>query len=169
VASAHSAATTLKFTAVQKATHSFTSTTFGIQETDVNSTGKTIGFDMLYFTATSATTGAANVTVDTKGGFLYGLVATTNGGKTFSGKVTGEPAHSKEPPERSRPRPSPAPGTPSRSLTTASKVRHPDRGGTAYAARPFRLLLIKVASQTDPPTTSPLDDLFPIRFPPARP
>jgi hypothetical protein len=89
VASAHSAATTLKFTAVQKATHSFTSTTFGIQETDVNSTGKTIGFDMLYFTATSATTGAANVTVDTKGGFLYGLVATTNGGKTFSGKVTG--------------------------------------------------------------------------------
>jgi hypothetical protein len=27
--------------------------------------------------------------LDVKGGFLYGVVTTTDGGKTFSGKVTG--------------------------------------------------------------------------------
>ena len=90
VASAHSAATTLKFTAVQKATHSFTSTTFGIQETDVNSTGKTIGFDMLYFAATSPSSVAVNLTVDTKGGFLYGTFTfNPKTGVVTNGKVTG--------------------------------------------------------------------------------
>ncbi len=43
VASAHNASTTLKFTAVTKARVTFTKTTFGLQETDVNSKGKTIG------------------------------------------------------------------------------------------------------------------------------
>jgi hypothetical protein len=89
VASAHSAPTTLKFIALQKAGISFTRTTFGSQETDVSAAGKIIGFDMIYFTASSATTGTANVAVDVKGGFLNGTVTTTNGGKTFAGKVTG--------------------------------------------------------------------------------
>jgi hypothetical protein len=43
---------------------------------------------MIYFTATSATAGAINVTVDTTGGFLYGTINTKTG--AFSnGKVTG--------------------------------------------------------------------------------
>jgi hypothetical protein len=90
VASAHSASTTLTFTAVQKATHSFSTAAQGIQDTDVNAANKTVGFDMLYVTATSATTGTANVTVDTKGGFLYGTfnINFTTGVIT-NGKVTG--------------------------------------------------------------------------------
>ena len=89
VASAHSASTTLKFTAVTKARVTFTSTTFGGQETDVNSTGKTIGFDDVYLTVTGKSSLMLNVALDTKGGFLYGVATSTNGGKTFSGTVTG--------------------------------------------------------------------------------
>ena len=72
VASAHSGTTTLKFISVAKAMVSFTKATQGAQGTDVNTTGKTIGFDMLYFKATSPSSLAVNLTVDTKGGFLYG-------------------------------------------------------------------------------------------------
>jgi hypothetical protein len=89
VAGAHTASTTLKFTAVTKASVKFTSSTFGLQETDVNSTGKTIGFDDVYIKNTGANSATANVALDTKGGFLYGVVTTTDGGKTFKGKVTG--------------------------------------------------------------------------------
>jgi hypothetical protein len=89
VASAHSAAHTLKFTAVTMKRIPFTKTNFGLQETDVNSTGKTIGFDDVNITFTGKNTATADVAVDVKGGFLYGTVATTNGGKTFAGKVTG--------------------------------------------------------------------------------
>jgi hypothetical protein len=90
VASAHSATTTLKFTAVQKATVMFSTAAQGIQDTDVNATGKTIGFDMLYVTATSPSSGAANVTVDTKGGFLYGTFTINfKTGVVTNGKVTG--------------------------------------------------------------------------------
>jgi hypothetical protein len=39
------------------------------------------------FTGTTSASGRA--TLDTKGGFLYSTIATTNGGKTFHGKVTG--------------------------------------------------------------------------------
>ena len=88
VASAHSASHTLKFTAVTKSRVTFTSSTFGMQETDVSSTGKTIGFDDVYITVTGSTA-TANVAVDVKGGFLYGVVTSTDGGKTFAGKVTG--------------------------------------------------------------------------------
>jgi hypothetical protein len=90
VASAHSATTTLKFTAVQKATVMFSTAAQGIQDTDVNATGKTIGFDMLYVAATSPSSGAANVTVDTKGGFLYGTFTINfKTGAVTNGKVTG--------------------------------------------------------------------------------
>jgi hypothetical protein len=89
VAGAHVASTTLKFTAVTNKHVSFTSSTFGNQETDVNSTGTTIGFDDIYVKITGANTATANVALDIKGGFLYGVVTTTDGGKTFSGKVTG--------------------------------------------------------------------------------
>ena len=90
VASAQSATHTLKFTAVQKATVGFTRATGGIQDTDVNTTGKTIGFDMLYFAATSPSSVAVNYTLDTKGGVLYGTFTfNPKTGVVTNGKVTG--------------------------------------------------------------------------------
>jgi hypothetical protein len=90
VASAHSGTHTLKFIAVQKASHTFTKTTSGSQETDVNAAGKTIGFDMIYLAATSASSANINITGDFNGGFLYGT-ATVNfkTGVISNGKVTG--------------------------------------------------------------------------------
>jgi hypothetical protein len=88
VASAHPVTRTLKFTAVYVNSAPFTSTNFGAQDTDVNSTGKTIGFDDLNVTSTGPS-GTGDVALDIEGGFLYGTIATTNAGKTFSGKVTG--------------------------------------------------------------------------------
>lgn len=67
----------------------FTTTTQGVQDTDFNSAGTTIGFDNLYLTFTSTTSASGTATLDIKGGFLYATLATTNGGQTFSGKVTG--------------------------------------------------------------------------------
>jgi hypothetical protein len=89
VASANSATHTLKFIAVQKAAVAFTKTTGANQETDVNAAGKTVGFDMIYFSFTSAGTAAINITVDIKGGFLYGTATVTKSGKVTNGKVTG--------------------------------------------------------------------------------
>ncbi len=90
VASAHSGTHTLKFVAVQKATVMFSTATLGIQETDVNAAGKTIGFDMLYVAGTSPSSGAVNVTVDTNGGFLYGtFTVSIKTGVVTNGKVTG--------------------------------------------------------------------------------
>ena len=68
LASASSTTHTLKFISVTKNSVNFTKKSGGQQDTDVNVKGKTIGFDMLYFVATSRTTGAVNVTVDTSGG-----------------------------------------------------------------------------------------------------
>jgi hypothetical protein len=91
VASAHSATHTLKFTAVQKGTVNFGKTAGANQETDLNAAGKTIGFDMIYFAATSKTSGAVNITVDTSGGFLYGTatVSTKTGGTGSFDGATG--------------------------------------------------------------------------------
>ena len=90
VASAHSSTHTLKFISVQKASVSFSKTTNGQQDTDVNTAGKTVGFDMLYITAVSATTANVNVTGDFSGGFLYGTGTINFKTGAFSnGKVTG--------------------------------------------------------------------------------
>jgi hypothetical protein len=90
VASAHSSTTTLKFVSVQKATTGFTKATEGIQDTDLNAKGKTVGFDMLYVALTSASSATANVTVDTTGGFLYGTFnISLKTGAVSNGKVTG--------------------------------------------------------------------------------
>jgi hypothetical protein len=89
-ASAHTTSHTLKFISVTKASAMFTKTTGAQQDTDVNTAGKIIGFDMLYFAATSATTVTVNVTVDTTGGFLYGtFTVNTSNGVVSNGKVTG--------------------------------------------------------------------------------
>src|SRR5215469_3730437 len=90
VASASSATHTLKFISVQKSGVMFSKTTGANQDTDVNAKGKTVGFDMIYFAATSATTGAVNVTIDTAGGFLYGTgTINIKTGVFTNGKVTG--------------------------------------------------------------------------------
>ena len=89
VASATSASHTLKFTAVTKRSVTFTRTTFGVQETDVSRTGKTIGFDDGYIRLTGTNTATVHAAIDIQGGFLDVRFAATNGGKTFSGKVTG--------------------------------------------------------------------------------
>ena len=89
VASAHSAATTLTFTSVQKDMVRLGKTAEGIQDTDVNTAGTKVGFDELYVAFTSAGSGAANVTVDTKGGFLYGTFSISASGAISNGKVTG--------------------------------------------------------------------------------
>jgi hypothetical protein len=90
VASAHSTTHTLKLIEVQNGTVSFTRATGGIRNTDVNAAGKTVGFDMLYFAATSPSTVAVNLTVDTKGGFLYGTFTFhPRTGVVTNGKVTG--------------------------------------------------------------------------------
>jgi hypothetical protein len=90
MASAHASSTTLKFISVTKKSIMFTKTSGASQDTDVNAAGKTIGFDMLYFTATSATSGSVNVTGDFSGGFLYGTGTENLKTGTFSnGKVTG--------------------------------------------------------------------------------
>jgi hypothetical protein len=68
----------------------FTSSTGGQQDTDVNKAGKTVGFDMLHFEVTPPSSAAVKITVDTKGGFLYGTGTfnfKTN--KLSNGKVTG--------------------------------------------------------------------------------
>ena len=67
----------------------FTTTTEGVQDTDFNSTGTTIGFDNLYLTFTNPASASGTATLDIKGGFLYATISTTNDGQTFSGKVTG--------------------------------------------------------------------------------
>lgn len=89
VASASSATHTLKFISVQKASVSFGKTAFAQQDTDVNTAGKTVGFDMLHLTVTSATTAKVNITGDFSGGFLYGTGTVTKSGKLSNGKVTG--------------------------------------------------------------------------------
>ena len=90
VASAHSTTHTLKFTDVEKATVGFTRATGGIRNTDVNTAGKTVGFDMLYFAAASPSIVAVNFTVDTKGGFLYcTFTFHPKTGAVTNGKVTG--------------------------------------------------------------------------------
>jgi hypothetical protein len=87
MASAHSASTTLKFTAENVGKVPFTKTTGGSAGKDVNSKGKTIGFNIVY-AAFGKTPATVNLAVTTTGGLLYGTVTSTNG-KTYSGKVTG--------------------------------------------------------------------------------
>jgi hypothetical protein len=90
VASANSATHTLKFVSVTKKSIMFNKTSGGQQDTDVNAAGKTVGFDMIHYTAISSTTANANVTADFSGGFIYGTGTIKFKTGAFSnGKVTG--------------------------------------------------------------------------------
>jgi hypothetical protein len=88
LASAQRPSHTLTFTAVNTASTSPTEYTRAGQGTDVNSEGTTIGFDVIYETLT-AREFTANATFSTTGGLLYATIYSTDGGQTFSGKVTG--------------------------------------------------------------------------------
>jgi hypothetical protein len=89
-ASSHATTHTLSFISVTKKMISLTKTSVAIQDTDVNKAGKTVGFDEIYGTATSATTSAADVAVATKGGLLYGTFdLNLNTGVISHGKITG--------------------------------------------------------------------------------
>jgi hypothetical protein len=90
IASANSATHTLKFISVSGKSVNFGRKAGANQDTDLNAAGKTVGFDMLYFAVTSATTANVNVTVATNGGFLYGTGTINFKTNAFSnGKVTG--------------------------------------------------------------------------------
>ena len=88
-ASAQSVTHTLQFTAVQQKSASFSGTTAGEAENDVNKAGKIIGFDVIYIVFNPKThTASGGLTLDTNGGFLYGTLEFTNSPVTH-GKVTG--------------------------------------------------------------------------------
>jgi hypothetical protein len=90
LASSHTTTHTLTFISETKKMVSFTKTSVGIQDTDVNQAGKIVGFDEVYGVATSATSSAANVTIDTNGGMLYGtFTISLETGKITNGKVAG--------------------------------------------------------------------------------
>ena len=90
VASSTATTHTLKFISVSKKSIMLTKASGAQQNTDVSKAGKTVGFDMLYFKATSASSAALNITVDTTGGFLYGTAKISfKTGAVTDGKVTG--------------------------------------------------------------------------------
>jgi hypothetical protein len=76
---------TLKLISIRKDSASFTKTSSGQADLDVNHAG----YDMLHFSFNPTTRQAsAAVTLDTAGGFLYGVLRTTNN-PVIHGRVTG--------------------------------------------------------------------------------
>jgi hypothetical protein len=91
VASPHSATHTLKFTSIQVKSLNFGKTQFGQSDKDVNSAGKTIGFDIINGSF-DPKTGAVSIDVsfDTTAGFMYfHLHNTSSADDRFAGKMTG--------------------------------------------------------------------------------
>jgi len=89
-ASARATTHTLTFVSVTKASVNFSSSTGAQQNTDVNGAGKVVGYDMLYFSVVSRTTAALTITLDTKGGMLYGTAKINlNTGAVSNGKGNG--------------------------------------------------------------------------------
>jgi hypothetical protein len=88
-ASACTTSRTLGFTAETKGSVGFSRSTEAEQDTDVNSKGKVVGYDMLYVALVSSTTAAINITVDVNGGMLYGTATLNGEGAVANGKVTG--------------------------------------------------------------------------------
>jgi hypothetical protein len=76
---------TVKFTAVRQKSVTFSSSTYGISERDVNAAGKIVGFDMLYghFNAKQA----GGVTFELSGGFITATLHFSAG--KAQGKITG--------------------------------------------------------------------------------
>ena len=80
---------TLGFTSVEESQVAFSSTLSIAQDKDVNHAGKVVGYDTIRFNFNPKTqTGVIGVTVNLKGGFLYGqLVEGSN--PVFHGTVSG--------------------------------------------------------------------------------
>jgi hypothetical protein len=90
LASSQAATHTLRFISVTKKFVALSKTSVIVQETDVNKAGKIVGFDEIYGVAESATTSAANVSVATAGGMLYGtFILHLKTGAVTNGKITG--------------------------------------------------------------------------------
>jgi hypothetical protein len=88
-ASARTTTHTLKFVSVTQKMVTFSKTNLGQQDTDVNSKGKTVGFDMLNITVNPKTnTGTILFTVNAAGGFLIGYLPYSTK-TTLTGTVTG--------------------------------------------------------------------------------
>jgi hypothetical protein len=80
---------TLKFISVTGKAVTFTKTNSGQSDTDVNSKGKTVGFDTLNISFNPKTSkGSILVTVDASGGFLIGVLPVSKG-KILTGVITG--------------------------------------------------------------------------------
>jgi hypothetical protein len=88
-ASTHGATRTLTLTARTLGDLSFGQTRADLLGTDANSAGKTVGYDEIYLSFSSMTTGRGNAAFAFDGGLLYATVATTDSGSTYSGEVTG--------------------------------------------------------------------------------
>jgi hypothetical protein len=88
-ASGHCTQHTLKFTSVTTGETRFSKTIATLQATVVNSAGKDIGFDLIYETLMPNKTATLTAAIGINGGLLYATAKTTNGGVTFSGRVTG--------------------------------------------------------------------------------
>ena len=88
VASTHSATTTLKFTAAASKVINWDNNTFAYKETDRNSAGVIIGFDVAYFQFVDCCLVSADVAFALRGGLLYGTFE-ASGGTIPNGKVTG--------------------------------------------------------------------------------
>lgn len=88
-ASTHATTHTLQLISVTKANVNFSNSTGAEQDTDVNSAGKVVGYDMLYFRPDTATTYFVNITGDVNGGMLYATGTINANGAFSNGKVTG--------------------------------------------------------------------------------
>ena len=90
-----SATHTLKFTSVQMSSLNFSRTTFGQSDVDVNKAHQKVGFDTLNGSFNPKTNAVKiDVSVDTKGGFMYFHLHSTSP-KTFEGPMTGGTGKSK--------------------------------------------------------------------------
>jgi hypothetical protein len=88
-ASPHAVTHTLAFTSVRKDAVNFSKTSSGQADLDVNRAGKTVGYDVLHFSFNPKTgQGSGGVTLDCKGGFLYGVLRVTDS-PVIHGRVTG--------------------------------------------------------------------------------
>jgi hypothetical protein len=88
-ASARTSAHTLQFTAETAGSSAFSSSTEAEQDTDINSAGKVVGYDLLYVTLVSSSAAVVNITVDVNGGMLYGTATLNSTGVVSGGKITG--------------------------------------------------------------------------------
>lgn len=88
LASSGSTSHTLHFIAVSQGQKQLNQTTFTEEDKDVQK-GKTIGYDVLLFNATSANSSAGRVAFASKNGFLYGKLTVHFTSTTFHGTIIG--------------------------------------------------------------------------------